>query len=64
METVEEFIAEYLKMRDQQNKYFKFRLTADLNKAKKMETELDKKCLDYVKKKAQEKLQTQTILFK
>ena len=62
-ETIEDFIADYFKLRDQQKKYFQLRFMEDLNRAKKMESELDKKCMNYIKSKAQQPNENQTKLF-
>lgn len=57
LETIEDFIAAYLKLRDMQNKYFRLKYYEDLKKAKAMEKELDQQCLRYVKNKATQQQQ-------
>lgn len=51
IETIEDFIALYFQMRDMQKKYFQLRFMADLNRARILEKELDKKCMEYIKRK-------------
>lgn len=43
-----EFAKQYQAMRDQQNRYFKTRYTEDLNKAKKMEKDLDARAREII----------------
>lgn len=63
LETIEDFIAQYFKMRDAQKKYFQLRYTSDLNTAKRLEKELDNECMNYIKRKALAESNKQTELF-
>ena len=48
MNTIEDFIYAYQNMRNQQKKYFRLKLSDDLEKAKKLEKELDTECEQFL----------------